>query len=349
MDRFRLSRRTIQEHIKKMVEIGYWERHTDRLSNRSITVSEKYKVTLYLECQQILSFLTKDKDISNYILGAHLNSKRGAFEQQEGAHLNSKRGAFEQQEEINNLKINDLKNEQISQGLQQNTEREYSIISSNNILINNTLSSAHVHTHEMQVLKDPGVTVNKIEWINADSLNMRLSQDDKSLFMAEHNGQDFPSREALKAYASSWKKLRAKNNPNTSKPLGQRKEQFHLLITQYQQANPGEYPEPHYKEFVEYWSCPLINEAKGQQLTDKTLMRFEAEKTFDIGRRLAFSYKNIYLKNHPHGTDKSKPSSKSRGKEYAFVDLEAAIAAKAAKRGYTSEAGIIDAPYEDVE
>ncbi len=344
-----------------MVEIGYWERHIDRLNNRSITVSEKYKIILYLECQQILSFLTKDKDISDYISGAHLNSKGGAFEQQGGAHLNSKGGAFEQQggahlnskggafeqqKHENTIKINNLQSEQLYQDLQQNKERENNINSSNNILINNTLSNAHVHTRE----KDPGVTVNKVEWINADSLNMRLSQDDKSLFMVEHNGQDFPSREALKAYLSSWKKLRAKNKPNTNKPLDQRKEQFHLLITQYQQANPCEYPELHYKEFVEYWSCPLINEAKGQQLTDKTLMRFETEKTFDIGRRLAFSYKNIYLKNHPHGSDKSKPSTfKSRGKEYAFVDLEAAIAAKAAKRGYTSETGVVDASYEDVE
>lgn len=88
-------------------------------------------------------------------------------------------------------------------------------------------------------------------------------------------------------------------------------------------------------------------------------MRFECEKTFSISARLSWSYKNIYLKHHPHGSDKSKsvpynngtgkPATSSKSRKAGFVDLEAAILAKARRAGDESEGRIIDTAFEHVE
>lgn len=76
---------------------------------------------------------------------------------------------------------------------------------------------------------------------------------------------------------------------------------LHDMCLLFESENPDKYPKAFYEEFVGYWTQIIINgKGKGKQL-------WKDEKTWDIGRRLATSYKMTWLPNNPVNT---KPQRK---------------------------------------
>lgn len=63
----------------------------------------------------------------------------------------------------------------------------------------------------------------------------------------------------------------------------QRFDAFKWKVQQYKDANPGKYPISFYTNFIRYWT---------EDNEKKKKMRFEDEKFFDVGRRLATSWQS---------------------------------------------------------
>lgn len=71
--------------------------------------------------------------------------------------------------------------------------------------------------------------------------------------------------------------------------LKERKDAFYQQITKYKANNPDKYPYGFYENFFTYWTEPGRKKSKKRKGVepDETIMRFEAQDFFDIGRRMA--------------------------------------------------------------
>jgi len=82
-------------------------------------------------------------------------------------------------------------------------------------------------------------------------------------------------------------------NKNVNDNVNKGDKSLHDMCLLFELENPDKYPKAFYEEFVGYWTQIIINgKGKGKQL-------WKDEKTWDIGRRLATSYKMTWLPNNP--------------------------------------------------
>jgi hypothetical protein len=120
-------------------------------------------------------------------------------------------------------------------------------------------------------------------------------------FVAEHNARSYNDIKELADLVRKW--LRRTRPKQPRKSVSQRKLEFKEKIREYDRLNPGKYPADHYNEFYKYWT--VTNEAG-------TTMRFEKDNYFDLAGKLAWVYKNIYLKNQSHAANNSTASKNSK-------------------------------------
>lgn len=90
--------------------------------------------------------------------------------------------------------------------------------------------------------------------------------------------------EFLKMTQALKEQPKKKKEQSAPVDLKDKKDKLYTLIRNWQLAHPGKYPSGMYEEFIRYW---------GEASKDGKAIRYDKEKFFDIGRRLATSWGRI--------------------------------------------------------
>lgn len=144
-------------------------------------------------------------------------------------------------------------------------------------------------------------------------LNIRGIDDERvAPFVVEHAGRTYNDLKELKDLVRKW--LRSTTPKAPKKTVEERKAEFSEKLRQFNTQNPGLYPTDSYNEFFKYWTV-VSNSG--------STMRFEKDNYFfsSLSQRLAYSYKNFYLKNQTYATSNNARAGAAT-KRHQFVSAE---------------------------
>ncbi|MFC5409882.1 hypothetical protein ACFPMF_11225 [Larkinella bovis] len=138
----------------------------------------------------------------------------------------------------------------------------------------------------------PYITVGQ-QRISPDEIGILLkirgvSHERIASFVEENRGKTYNDMDELRNLVRVW--LRS-SRPERAKPklgIEEQIKNFRVELANYRRNNPNKYTDDFYKDFFEYWTTPNAS---------VTLIRREKDNFFNLGQKLAYAYKNIWLPN----------------------------------------------------